>query len=94
VCDLDFKIPDGEAEPGKPLEIKFQSSENMKIILVHVMSHANSFGRYHVFLTDEDREKNRVVIAGDLLKDPGKTQIWLIGENRYGRLKQRYDVVV
>jgi hypothetical protein len=30
-----------------------------------------------------------LVISHDLLETTGKWQIWLIGEHRYGRLKER-----
>jgi len=29
-----------------------------------------------------------------LITEPARVQIWLFGENRYGRLKKRRDVVV
>lgn len=94
VCDLDLRLPDKSVILGKPLKVKF-SSDNMKIILAYLFSDdASGYGAYNIYITDEDRRKGEVVIPGDLVKDSGNLQIWLIGENTYGRLKKRQDIVV
>jgi hypothetical protein len=93
VCDLDFTAPDKPAPLGESWELQL-SSDNMKPIIAHLNSGHNSYGHHNVFITDEDRRNGRVVIPADLIRDKGNIQIWLIGENRYGRLKKRRDVFV
>lgn len=93
VCDLDFSMPGGDAALGAPLRIDF-SSDNMKIIIVYLMSQTDRFARHYVFISDQDRKNGHIVIPADLMKDKGGMQVWLIGENRYGRLKKRQDLVV
>ncbi len=93
VCDLDFSLPDEAVSMGEAWEIQL-TSDNMKAIIVHLMSTQNSYGRYNLFVTEEDRRNGKVVIPARLIRDKGKTQVWLIGENRYGRLKQRRDILV
>lgn len=93
VCDLDFTPPDEPLAFGESWEMPFTSG-NMKPIIVHLNSGHNSYGHRDVFLTDEDRRNGRVVIPAALVRDRGNLQIWLIGENRFGRLKKRRDVVV
>jgi len=93
VCDLDFILPTEKVTLGKPWEIKF-TSDNMKIISAYLYSDKNAYGAYDVFITDEDQQKKRVIIPGDLVKDTGNLQVWLIGENKYGRLKKRQDIII
>jgi hypothetical protein len=47
-----------------------------------------------VFVSEQDRQNGKVVVPAGLIQDKGTMQVWLIGENRYGRLKKRRDVVV
>ena len=93
VCDLDFGVS-GEAIPlGKPWEIAF-TSDNMDVIIVYLWSDQDACGRYTVPVTGQDRRNGRLVIPAGLIRTPGNWQVWLIGENRYGRLKQRRDITV
>ncbi|UUO06427.1 hypothetical protein M4951_24155 [Blastopirellula sp. J2-11] len=93
VCDLDFALPDEEIRIHEPWELHF-SSANLEIAAVHIWSNQNMYGRNYVFLTEEDRKNGKVVIPADAIQHQGSTQVWLIGENKYGRLKKRLDVVV
>jgi hypothetical protein len=93
ICDLDFKLPGKEVALGESWELEF-SSDNMNIIIVYFRSDTNSYAQPMVFLSDEDRQNGKVVIPADLIQDKGKAQVWLIGENRYGRLKIRKDFSV
>lgn len=93
VCDLDFTFPGEGVALGKSWELEF-SSNNMNIIIVYFRSDTNSYGQHMVFLSKEDRQNGKVAIPADLIQDKGKTQVWLIGENKYGRLKIRQDVSV
>ena len=93
VCDLDFTAPKSPVPLGKPWELQLRS-DNMKPIIVHLNNGHNGYAHRNVFITDEDRRKGRVVIPADLITEKAKIQIWMIGENRYGRLKKRRDVFV
>jgi hypothetical protein len=93
VCDLDFKLPGEEVVLGQSWELEF-SSDNMNITIVYFRSDTNSYGQHMVFLSDEDRKNGKVVIPADMIQDKGKAQVWLIGENKYGRLKVRKDFFV
>ena len=93
VCDLDFTAPGNPVPLGESWELQLRS-DNMKPIIVHLNNGHNSYAHRNVFITDEDRRKGRVVIPGDLITEKARIQIWMIGENRYGRLKKRRDVFV
>jgi hypothetical protein len=93
ICDLDLIIPDKKIALGKPLEIKF-TSNNMKSIILFLRNSKNSFNTHNLFITEKDRKKGKIVIPGNLLQDAGHAQIWLIAENRYGRLKKRQDIFI
>ncbi len=93
VCDLDFSKLSDEVTLGEPLEIRFRS-DNMKVIVLRLVSQGSRKTRHNVFVSEEEREKGRVVIPADQMQDQGKMQVWLIGENRYGRLKKRRDLEV
>jgi len=62
------------------------------VVIVYLYSEANEYGHRTVFVTDQDQRNGKVVIPADLVRDTGDWQIWLIGENRYGRLKKRRDI--
>ncbi|WP_246109584.1 hypothetical protein [Roseimaritima multifibrata] len=93
VCDLDFQLPAEEIAAGKSWDLEF-SSDNMNIIIAYFRSDANSYAQPMVFLSDEDRKNGKVVISADLIQDKGKAEVWLIGENKYGRLKIRKEFSV
>ena len=92
VCHLDFGMPP-EMVLGESLEIDFES-DNLDVAIVHLNSGVNSYAHHNVFVTDRDRENGKVAIPADFIEAPGTWQVWLIGENRYGRLKKRRDIVV
>ena len=92
VCDLDFDTSIKAATVDAPWEIRFTTSENMDAVMVYLHSEADGYDHRTVFLTDEDRRKGKVVIPAGVLGNTGKWQGWLIGENRYGRLKKRRDL--
>lgn len=93
VCDLDFSAPVKPVPLGKAWELQL-SSDNMKPIIAHLNNGHNGYAHRNVFITDEDRRKGVLVIPADLVTEKARIQIWMIGENRYGRLKKRRDVVI
>ncbi|MBT4821146.1 MAG: hypothetical protein HN742_40120 [Lentisphaerae bacterium] len=93
VCHLDFETPVEAVTLDKPWEIRL-ASDNMDAIIVYLFSEENEYNHRTVFITEQDRRNGKVVFPSGLLENTGKWQIWLIGENTYGRLKKRRDVVV
>ncbi len=93
VCDLDFSMPKEAIALGESWEIDI-SSENMKIIILYFKSEANSYEEHNVFVSEQEQQNGKVVIPADMIQGKGKMQVWLFGENRYGRLKKRLDIVV
>lgn len=93
VCDLDFSLPRKKASKDEQWELSFDS-ENMKVIIAHLVSEADHYDNHSVFVTDQDRKQGKVTIPADLIQTPGNIQIWLIGENKYGRLKKRHDILI
>jgi hypothetical protein len=59
VCELDFSLPVEPPTRDKSWEIKFNAC-NLNVITVYLMSPKPPYGRYHVWLTDQDSGKDRV----------------------------------
>ena len=93
VCELDFTLPDTRISRGSPWSIGL-ATENMDAIIVYFKNSADGHDEHNVFITDEDRSAGRVTIPASVTQHADKMQVWLIGENRYGRLKKRRDIVL
>jgi hypothetical protein len=93
VCDLEFQLPPYPVPRGKLWEIKL-GSENMNAIILYFKSLSSGYDEHNVFITAEDRKKGSVTIPASVIAKADKMQVWLIGENRYGRLKQRQDIAI
>lgn len=93
VCDLQLRLPEQEVSRSEPWEIEF-SSEHMEVIIVYLKSVKNGYDEHNLFPTDEDRKRGRITVPPNLIRDEGRMQIWLMGENRYGRLKKLGEVMV
>ncbi|HNS33288.1 MAG TPA: hypothetical protein PKN36_10015, partial [bacterium] len=87
VCDLGFTLPAGEFKIGEPWEVKFDS-DNMNAILAYLKSVKIPEGCYYVWITAEDRKKGKFTVPASLVPEEGELSVWLLGENRYGRLKR------
>jgi hypothetical protein len=66
----------------------------MDAIIVYFKNSADGYDEHYVFTTEEDRKAGKVAIPAGVIQNADKMQVWLIGENRYGRLKKRRDVQV
>lgn len=93
VCDLQLRAPEREVSRTESWEIEF-SSEHMKVIIVYLKSVKNGYDEHNLFPTDEDRKRGRITVPANLIRDEGRMQIWLMGENHYGRLKKLGEVMV
>ena len=92
VCALDFSVPATNSR-GAPWEIEL-TSDNMNAIIVYFKNSVDGYDEHNVFITEEDREASKVTIPASVIQNADNMQIWLIGENRYGRLKKRRDIQV
>lgn len=70
------------------------TSDNMDVIIAYLKSSTNGYDEHNVFVSEQDRQNGKVVVPAGLIQSKGTVQVWLVGENRYGRLKKRRDVVV
>ncbi len=93
VCDIDFELPNEPVTLGQPWELKF-TTDNMQAAIVYLQSLDDRNGRHILLVSEEDRRNQRITIPRDLLIAKGGTQIWLLGENQYGRLKSLQEFVV
>lgn len=93
VCELDFSLPAAKISRDAPWEIKL-TSDNMDAIIVYFKNLTDGSDEHNVFISAEDRKNGKVSIPASVTREASKMQVWLIGENRYGRLKQRRDVTI
>ena len=94
ISDLDFSVDAENIAVGKPMEMVF-TSDNMKIVIAYLAVAKPSLAFHgRVYLTEEDRQRGRITVPGNLIWKKGHMRIWLIGENKYGRLKRTKDVLV
>ena len=93
VCELDFSVPSKAISRGSTWDIHLKS-DNMDPIIVYFKNSASGYDEHNVFITDEDRRSGKVSIPASVTLNADKMQVWLIGENRYGRLKDRQDIQV
>ena len=93
VCDLDFTLPAQPPTRDKPWDINF-TARNMKVIAVRIMNPKPPYRRCIVWPTDQDRSNGKVTVPALLVQDKGLVQVWLIGENNYGRLTRQQEVVI
>ncbi len=93
VCDLDFSLPTETPARDSPWEIKF-TTRNMNVITVQFTCPKPPYGRYNVWLTEQDRRSGKVTVPAGLIRDTGLVRVWLIGENRYGRLTKQQEIVI
>ncbi len=93
VCDLDFSLPAEAPTRDKPWDIKF-TAPNLSVIAVRLMNPKPPYKRYIVWPTDQDRRNGKVTVPAGLVQDKGLVQVWLIGENKYGRLTRQQEVTI
>ena len=93
VCDLDFSLPAETPTRDKPWEIKF-TARNLSVITVQLMNPKPPYDRYRVWLTEQDRRSEKVAVPAGLIRDTGLVRVWLIGENKYGRLTRQQEVAI
>ena len=93
VCDLDFSLPAEAPTRNKPWDIKF-TARNLNVMAAWLMNPKPPYKRYIVWLTDQDHRNEKVTVPAGLVQDKGLVQVWMIGENKYGRLTRQQEVVI
>lgn len=96
VCALESRPTVEEVPLNQPWTIEF-SEDNMNVILVWIARTGigDSYtAPYHIWLTDEDREQNRVTVPADALPETGEFSFTVEGENRYGRLRNQHTITI
>lgn len=93
VCELDFSLPAESISRGTSWEIAL-TSHNMNAIILYFKNSADGYDEHNVFISDEDRKAGKVTVPASVIQNADRLQVWLIGENRYGRLKKRRDIQV
>ena len=93
VSELDFSLSAANVSRGSSWEIEL-TSDNMNAIIVYFKNSADGYDEHYVFITEEDRKAGKVSIPASVIRNADKMQVWLVGENRYGRLKKRLDFQV
>ncbi|MEX2580738.1 MAG: hypothetical protein WD342_16895 [Verrucomicrobiales bacterium] len=93
VCEMDVRLPEEPVSRAEPWEIEFRT-DNLDVAIVYLKSVKNGWDEHNVFVTERDRERGRVTIPAGLIEDPGRMQVWVFGENRYGRLKEKGEILV
>ncbi len=98
VCAIDSRPVTEPVVLGTPWEIEFRA-ENMKVIHVRISlagdpNYADPVAPYSIWLSDENRRQRRVTVPADALSRAGTMSIFVTGENRYGRLRNRHVINV
>jgi hypothetical protein len=93
VCDLGFRLPAEAPSRGQPWDITF-TARNLSVMAVHLLDPRPPYNRYCVWLTEQDRRSGKATVPAGLVRDAGRLQVWVIGENKYGRLTKEQEVVI
>lgn len=93
VCELDAQLPPTSVSREASWDIKL-TTDNMNAIIVYFKNPADGHDEHNVFITEEDRRSGKVTIPASVTQNADRMQAWLIGENRYGRLKKQWDIQV
>ncbi|MEW4564817.1 hypothetical protein AB1K70_19915 [Bremerella sp. JC770] len=88
VCDLSFRLPKSHVPVEGTWDLHFDTA-NMKSVIVYFRCGEKRERQHNVFITDADRTLGKVEIPDEVVREPGEVEVWLIGENKYGRLKKR-----
>ncbi len=98
VCLLDSRIVPDPVISGKPWQITFRT-ENMKAIHMRITQEGDpNYGApivpHDIWLNDEHRREGRVTVPDGVLTRAGLYGVFVTGENRYGRLRNRHVITV
>ncbi len=98
VCELESGFIAEPVVLGRPWEIEFRT-ENMKAIHVRIAQagdpdYADPVAPHDIWLSDEHRRRGRVTVPADVLPRTGQYGVFVTGENRYGRLRNRHVISV
>lgn len=92
-CDLGVSLPTVAPTRDKPWEITFTAS-NLSVIVVHLINPKPPHERHSIWLTEQDRRCGKAAVPAGLLRQAGLVQVWVVGENKYGRLTNEREIFV
>ncbi|WP_235989885.1 C40 family peptidase [Bremerella alba] len=93
VCDLDFSLPTSGVPVSGAWDLDFHTS-NMNAVIVYFRCGVKRERQHTILISEEDRTLGKVEIPDEVVRELGNVEVWLIGENKYGRLKKRMMVEV
>lgn len=93
VCDLGLSLPAESPKRNEQWEIKF-TADNLNVITVQLMNPKPPYRRYSRWLAEEERRSGRVAVPSDAVREAGVVQVWVIGENKYGRLTKEREIAI
>ncbi len=91
LCELNATLPSQKISRGQPWDIQL-TTDNMNAIIVYFKNSNDGYDEHNVFITEADRRAGKVTIPAHVTQKAEKMQAWLIGENRYGRLKKSWSI--
>jgi hypothetical protein len=98
VCLLDSGVVTDPVLLGKPLEIAFRTGNMTAIHVLIAEAGDPDYGDpvvpHDIWLNDEHRRHGAVTIPAGALTRPGQYGVFVTGENRYGRLRNRHVITV
>ena len=93
VCDLDFSLPTKSPMIDKPWDIKF-TAHNLSVIAVRIVLAKNPFKRQFLWPTDQKGLSGSLTVPAGFIRETGNLIVWLIGENKYGRLIREKKIAI
>ena len=87
VCDVAFSLPSDGVPVNGSWDINFQS-DNMDVVIIYFRCGEGRKRQRSLFVTDEDRKQGKITIPDDVIRETNEAEVWVIGENKYGRLKE------
>ena len=95
VCSLNMYLP--EVQPTYSTEewrVSFDTSDNMKVIILEMSQPKDDFIRRFIYPTDKDRANGYVTVPAGWVKYDGYLLgVVLYAENKYGRLSRRGSII-
>jgi len=87
VCDVVFSLPPDGVPVNGSWDIHFQS-DNMDVAIIYFRCGKGRERQHSLFVTDEDRKQGKITIPDNIIRETDQAEVWVIGENKYGRLKE------
>lgn len=98
VCQFDSSVVTDPVVAGESWKVKLDA-DHMNAIMVSVSQEGDPdysapVAPYRLWVNDQHRRQGYVTIPADVLNRSGRMSLFVIGENRYGRLRNRHVIEV